>query len=117
MYKFTEKVNNVQKQTAYVLYMILGSYFHRSVCENEALETTLFLHYRDMPVKRQEQLEEKVIRDADKALENVRDVLCEMNCDAVLVPQKEEFALRFETGFETVQAVVDRKGCYRIQVR
>ena len=29
-YKFTEKRNNIQEQTTYVLYMIVSSYFHKS---------------------------------------------------------------------------------------
>ena len=29
-YKFTEKRNNIQEQTTYVLYMIVSSYFHKA---------------------------------------------------------------------------------------
>ena len=53
-YKFTEKTNSIQQQTAYVLYMMIGSYFNKSVCSNKLLETSLSLHYQELPVKRQE---------------------------------------------------------------
>ena len=64
-YKFTEKRNNIQEQTTYVLYMIVGSYFHKSICNSRTLETSLYLHYLEMPKSQQENLEKQVIRRSE----------------------------------------------------
>ena len=68
-YKFTEKQDCRQQQTAYVLYMMGASCFQKSVCNTRRLETTLHLYYQDMPANRQEKLEEKVIADIEKNLQ------------------------------------------------
>ncbi len=115
-YKFTEKTDNKQQQTAYVLYMMISSYFHKSICNNKVLETKLLLYYRELPVKRQEELEEKVIANIEKELEKILPVLCGMNCKVFICKQDEDYCLTFETGFEEVSAVVDSKGKYRLQV-
>jgi len=46
-YSFTEKTSHRQQETAYMLYMIIGSYFHRCSCRSKALEENLFLYYKD----------------------------------------------------------------------
>ncbi len=115
-YKFTEKTNSIQQQTAYVLYMMIGSYFNKSVCSNKLLETSLSLHYQELPVKRQEKLECRVIQDVERELKKVLPVLAKMNCKVFIRHRDESYFLQFETGFETVSAVVDRKGNYQVQV-
>lgn len=115
MYKFNEKNNNKQQQTAYVLYMIVGSYFHKSICSNKVLENQLHLHYREMPFRRQCDLEEQVIKNTEKELKGILPALAELNCMAYIQSRGGEYHLRFKTGFEEVFAVVDREGKYRIQ--
>ncbi len=116
MYKINEKANNQQQQITYVLYMMIGSYFHKSICSNRVLETKLLLHYRDLPAKRQEELEEKVIANIEKELKEILPVLSGMNCKVFIRKQEGDYRMTFETGFEEVTAVVDSKGKYRIQV-
>lgn len=115
-YKFTEKTNNIQQQTVYAVYMIVGSYFHKSICRAKALETSLLLYYREIPGKRQEILEDRVIAYAGRELKSLLPILSEMNCEVSIRHGKENFYLEFETGFESVSAVVDRQGKYHIQV-
>ena len=57
-YKFTEKKDNKQQHTTYALYMIISSYFHKSICCSKCLETKLHLYYQELPFKSQEELEE-----------------------------------------------------------
>lgn len=114
-YKFTEKQDNRQQQVAYGLYMIGSSYFHKSICTTRRLETILYLDYQDMPVKRQEELEEKLISSVEAELQNVLPVLERMNCQASIKRCKDEYHILFETGFETVSMVVDKKGHYQIR--
>lgn len=115
-YKFTEKRNDIQEQTAYVVYMIVSSYFHKSICNSGALETSLYLHYLEMPKNRQENLEKQVIRRSEQDLGEVMSVLSQMNCEVVFTHRDDQYYLDFETGFEAVSAVVDQKGHYVIDV-
>ena len=115
MYKFNEKTNNKQQQTAYVLYMIVGSYFHKSIWSNKVLEKRLHLHYREMPFRRQCSLEEQVIKNTEKELKGILPALAELNCIVYIHSRGGEYHLRFESGFEGVSVVVNREGNYRIQ--
>lgn len=116
MYNFKNKTNKKQKQITYALYMLIGSYFHKSVCRQQALETTLSLYYRDMSPARQEDLEARMIQRIEKALENLLPTLSALNSEVVISYRDEAYRLEFATGFESVVAVVDRSGKYDISV-
>ena len=81
-YKFTEKKDNKQQHTTYALYMIISSYFHKSICCSKCLETKLHLYYQELPFKSQE-----------------------------------EYCLIFETGFEDMYVIIDKKGIYKIKTK
>ena len=115
-YKFTEKRNNIQEQTTYVIYMIVSSYFHKSSCNSRTLETSLYLHYLEMRKIRQEILEKQVIRRSEQDLGEVMSVLSQMNCEVVFTHRDDRYYLDFETGFETVSVVVNQMGYYVIDV-
>ena len=114
-YKFAEKTNNKQRQITYILFMIIGSYFHKSTCASKAMESSLFLHYKELSANRQEMLEERVIRDSERVLEKILPLLAEENCEISIRHKADTFLLMFETGFETVLAKVDKKGNYQIR--
>ncbi|MBE5866612.1 MAG: hypothetical protein E7292_10465 [Lachnospiraceae bacterium] len=115
-YKFTDKKSSKQQQNTYALYMMLSSYFNKSICNSKSLETSLRLYYQELPATRQEALEAKMIADIERELKDVLPVLGKMNCNVVIRRQAGEYQLSFETGFEVVSAAVDPKGRYRIQV-
>ena len=115
-YRFTEKESMKQQQNAYALYMILGSYFNKSICANKLQETTLFLYYQELPAVKQEKLEAKLIAAVEKQLEEILPVISKMNCKVDILRCGKEYHLFFRTGFETVSVVVDQKGNYQIQV-
>ena len=115
-YKFTQKQDCRQQQIAYALYMMGASCFQKSVCDTRRLETTLYLYYQDMPASRQEKLEERVIADIEKNLEEYLSLFEEMQCQATIKKYKDEYHIQFETGFENLRMVVDKKGCYRIYI-
>ena len=115
-YRFTEKESMKQQQNAYALYMILGSYFNKSICANKLQETTLFLYYQELPAVKQEKLEAKLIATVEKQLEEILPKISKMNCKVHILRRGEEYHLFFRTGFETVSVVVDQKGNYQIQV-
>ncbi|MBQ3037230.1 MAG: hypothetical protein IJD31_09920 [Lachnospiraceae bacterium] len=114
MYNVSKKTNNQQLQTAYALYMIMGSYFHKSVCNTKVLERKLFLYYKDLPVKKQESLEEQAILRIEKILKDSLPALADLNCEVTISFKNGDCHLAFCTGFESVAVVVDCDGKYRI---
>ena len=48
VYKFVEKHKTVQEEMAYIVYMIVGSYFNKVICNNRAMATRLYLYYAEM---------------------------------------------------------------------
>lgn len=116
MYKITNNTNKKQKQVTYALYMMLGSYFHKSICRQQALETTLSLYYRDMSPEHQEVLETRMIQRIENVLGNMLPVLSELNSEVSISYRDGVYLLEFTTGFESVAAVVDRSGKYHISV-
>ena len=115
-YKFTEKQDCRQQQITYALYMMGASCFEKSVCNTRRLETTLYLYYQDMPANRQEKLEERVISDIENKLKEYLPIFEKMQCQATIKKCKDEYHIQFETGFENLCIVVDKKGSYRIYI-
>ena len=114
MYKNVEE-SNKQQQTCFVLYMIVGSYFHKSTCTNKVLEKQLYLYYREMPFRQQCGLEERVIEDTEKDLREILPALAELNCTVSIRRRGGEYHLQFNTGFEGVVVTVDGNEDYRIR--
>lgn len=115
-YSFTEKTSHRQQETAYMLYMIIGSYFHRCSCRSKALEENLFLYYKEMPVKRQEEKEWQIIRVSEGVLGECLASMAQMNAEVFISKTDEMYVLRFYTGFEDIVATVDDKGRYDISL-
>ena len=115
-YKSTKKANNHQQHTTYILFMIISSFFHKSICNTKWLETNLFLYYREMPANRQEDLEKKIIEETEKKLQEVLPILSQMNCEVSICRRAGNYHIEFKTGFETITVVVDGKGNYQMQL-
>lgn len=115
-YKFVEKKNVAQEEMAYIIYMIVGSYFNKVRCRNAFAEKRLYLYYMEMKNQAQEAKEKKVIREAEKVLGDFEEVLGEMNCEVFFGTAEDELTIDFVTGFEQVHVVVDKKGNYDMQV-
>lgn len=115
-YSFTEKTSHRQQETAYMLYMIIGSYFHRCSCRSKALEENLFLYYKELQEKKQVEKERQIIKVSEGVLkDNIVD-LAEMNAEAVISKVNDLYILSFYTGFERVVVTVDEKSCYEISL-
>lgn len=115
-YSFTKKTSHRQQETAYMLYMIIGSYFHRCRCKSKAVEENLFLYYKELQEKKQVEKERQIIKVSEGVLkDNIVD-LAEMNAEAVISKVNDLYILSFYTGFERVVVTVDEKGCYEISL-
>ena len=115
-YSFVEKTSHRQQETAYMLYMIIGSYFPRCSCKSKAVEENLFLYYKELQEKRQVEKERQIIKVSEGVLkDNIAD-LAEMNAEAVISKVNDLYILSFYTGFEMIVVTVDEKGRYEISL-
>ncbi len=115
-YSFTEKTSHRQQETAYMLYMIIGSYFHKCSCRSKALEENLFLYYKELGESRQIDKERQIIRVSEGVLIDNRIDLADMNAEAVISKVNDLYILSFYTGFEMIVVTVDEKGRYEISL-
>ena len=115
-YSFTERTSHRQQETAYMLYMIIGSYFHRCSCRSKALEENLFLYYKELQEKRQVEKERQIIRVSEGVLGECLASMAQMNAEVFISKTDEMYVLRFYTGFEDIVATVDDKGRYDISL-
>ncbi len=115
-YSFVEKTSHRQQETAYMLYMIIGSYFHKCSCRSKALEENLFLYYKELQEKRQVEKERQIIKVSEGILKDNMTDLAEMNAEVVISKADDLYILSFYTGFERVVVTVDEKGCYEISL-
>ena len=109
-YRFAEKRNTIQEEMAFIVYMIIGSYFNKAVCVNQAIADRLYLYYAEMKTSTQEAKERKVILQAERCFTSYEDVLYRMNCEVVISLRENRYILDFVTGFERIHAEVDGKG-------
>ena len=99
-----------------MLYMIIGSYFHRCSCRSKALEENLFLYYKELGESRQIDKERQIIRVSEGVLKDNMTDLAEMNAEAVISRADDLYILSYYTGFERIMVTVDEKGCYEISL-
>ncbi len=115
-YKFaTVSSSNVQKENAYILYMIVGSYFNRCICVNRLTEGNLFLYYKEMPAGKQLYREKQVIDRTERAIGSLAEDLKDMNCEVEILQVADEFRLVFRTWFHRIVVTVASDGRYRFK--
>lgn len=115
-YSFTEKTSHRQQETTYMLYMIIGSYFHKCYCRSKVLEENLFLYYQELKNNKQVEKERQIIRVSEGVLKDNMTELAEMNAEVVIAKADNLYILSFYTGFERILVTVDEKGCYEISL-
>lgn len=115
-YSFVEKTSHRQQETAYMLYMIISSYFHKCSCKSKALEENLFLYYKEIQKDRQVDKERQIIRVSEGVLGECLASMAQMNAEVFISKTDEMYVLRFYTGFEDIVVTVDDKGRYEISL-
>ena len=116
MYRFTEKRKTIQEAMAYVVYMIVGSYFNRETCRNQFAADRLYLYYKELGANKQEMMEACIIAQAGKVLKIYEDILSVMNCESKIRVENGRYLIDFLTGFEHVHTEVDQRGKSEIWV-
>ena len=96
------KVKNARQQQyelAYVIYMIVGSYFKECDFAGPVKERC-YLYYQEMKADKQVRLENDIDRDFQILAGDILDELQEMKCSLTLSYDGIRLGLHFETGFE-----------------
>ena len=110
-YSRSEKGYDRQLAASYIIYMMCGSLFRESVCTNPCEERHLYLHYVGMPLQKQYEREEEVLKLLEPMEEELRRRLGELKCEVHFQMTGTTYQILFETGgFETVTGNVDDNG-------
>ena len=56
VYKFMEKKKGTQEEMTYIVHMIVGSHFNKTICKNQIMANRLYLCYTEMKEAVQELL-------------------------------------------------------------
>lgn len=115
-YKFVEKRKTTQEEIAYIAYMIIASYFHKTKCRNQNMADRLYLFYAEMKEAKQESKEQQIIAQAELLLKESKEVLSLMNCEVLISFRDHKYILDFITGFEQICVEVDSQGECKMQM-
>jgi len=74
MKSLENKQSKNMKQTTYILYMMIASYFKTCKCTSNILEERLFLYYRELTYAKQEIKERQVLDRLEKKMQSVEDL-------------------------------------------
>lgn len=113
-YTFYKSEKHPDRQIMYIAYMMIGSFFKKSIPASKTLEQQLFLHYQEMKADKQEKAEKKMLQDATRILSCQLAVLEKMQAQVSFQVGDETSCITFETGFECIYVQVDRNGSYEI---
>lgn len=109
------KKYNRQLAVSYIAYMMAGSYFEKCQCVNPCEEEHLFLHYAEMPQKKQYEYEEKILKAMNRMDSGFRKAIGNLRCSARCGRRGDTYLVAFETGgFESVLCAVKSDGEFEI---
>lgn len=99
------------KADAYILYMMVGSYFASCTCDNNILEKKLFLNYKDLSLNKQYTREENILKKMEKLGEDYFDRFADIDAMARIKFEKDEAEVVFYADKKVIlKARVDKKG-------
>ena len=105
------------KADAYIIYMIIGSYFKSCKCDNAILEKRLFLNYKDLSKNKQETKEEKIIKKVESVAAKNFDFFESfenIDCQSRINLDKDDAEVLFYADNKVIIKVkVDKKGAMK----
>ena len=104
--------SETQLATAYIVYMMLGSYFKSCKAQSALKVNSLYVHYTEMRVNTQLSAERRVERDFTEQFAEYLPLFEDSVCEVSIYDSGDNLCIRFDTGFEKLIAVVDREGQY-----
>ncbi len=121
MMKHVRTTHNVttdrQKAMTYILYMFMGSYFHKCDCKSPVLARSLLLYYKEMPVGKQLHTEKSVMKAIDKVLRKEGMDPSDLNSEVTITLRGNNYLIRFQTWFENIVITVKSSGDYDIRIQ
>lgn len=113
-FKSNDKKSTKQQENAYILYMMLGSFFDRTVCKTKHMEKVLYLYYKELSADKQVARENEVLKELDKHFADYTELMEIEECEVYFQKVGENYEVLFFAGELCIKAVVDNKGMYQI---
>ncbi|MBQ9065381.1 MAG: hypothetical protein IJ123_08045 [Blautia sp.] len=104
--------SEVQLATAYIIYMMIGSYFKSCKPLSKIRINSLFVHYADMRVNSQFSVERRVEWEFTEHFSDYIPLFNESICEAGIREDKDKLYIDFNTGLEKLTAAIDAEGKY-----
>lgn len=108
-----EKKYNRQRATAYIVYMMAGSYFHSQKATGSF--KNFYLHYAEMPREKQYGCEARVIQSMEALDHNFLRKISSLRFHAVCRIDGEDLLMEFSTGgFESLRCRIRKNGDFQL---
>lgn len=109
----TEKSYSRQRAMAYIVYMMAGSYFHSAKTADRF--KNLYLHYAEMPQKKQYECESRVIHSIENLEPGFLEKISTLRCEPVCRACGDELLIEFRTGgFESLSCTIRKNGSFQL---
>jgi len=112
-----ESGSESQLATAYIIYMMVGSFFKSCHPQSEIRMDSLFVHYSEMRVNSQYSIERRVEWEFTDKFADYLDVFAESLCEASVREEGGQLIIEFNTGLEKVTASVDNEGQFTFEMK
>ena len=104
------KGNYKIEQTAYIVFMMVGSYFRSCESHNHFLEKKYCMLYKEMKELSQIGLEARIEKEFLESCPFAPEVFDELRATARISRGKDDASVWFRTGFEEVLVHIDEEG-------
>jgi len=104
--------SEAQLATAYIVYMMIGSYFKSCKAQSILKVNSLYVHYTEMRANTQLSTERRVERDFTEQFAEYLPLFENSLSEVSIYESDDNLCLCFDTGFEKLIAMVDREGQY-----
>ena len=104
---------SIQDATAYIVYMIIGSYYTKCKAKNMMKEKALYMHYKQLGPKNQIRIE----RNVERIFLRMRDIVnTDLAAEVAFSCYGDAYIVYFHTGFQNINVYVDKEGMISIEV-
>lgn len=103
-----------QKETTYILYMMIASMYKKCNCRSVFLETALSLYYREMSASKQIRRESAIEKELSYWFPQERAQLQNLQSDCTITFKNNSYYLTFFSFPEEMHAIVFPDGSYSI---
>jgi len=111
-----ENGSEVQLATAYIIYMMVGSFFKSCHVQSELRINSLYVHYSEMRINSQLSVERRVEWDFSEHFSEYLPIFSESRCEASVHEDGDKLCIEFNTGLERLTAIIDTDGQYEFSL-